>query len=125
MMISNAISGSNHRIEPIPANIFVHKTLEGSTIIKNPRLEALLESKGMNNKEVWDTINDHADSPAGSVQHLTFLTQDEKDCFKTAFEIKQGSIIDLARERSVYIDQASSTNLIGLYGLAGHLSYCR
>lgn len=109
--ISTICGGASPCIEPIPANIFVHKTLEGSTIIKNPRLEALLESKSMNTKEVWDTINDHADSPAGSVQHLTFLTQDEKDCFKTAFEIKPGSIIDLARERSVFIDQASSTNL--------------
>ena len=109
--ISTICGGASPCIEPIPANIYVHKTLDGSKTIKNPRLEALLEEKGMNTSEVWSTIIDHDESPSGSVQHLTFLTQEEKDVYKTAFEIKPGIIIDLARERSIFIDQASSTNM--------------
>ena len=109
--ISTICGGASPCIEPIPANIYVHKTLDGSKAIKNPRLEALLEEKGKNTSEVWSTIIDHDESPSGSVQHLTFLTQEEKDVYKTAFEIKPGIIIDLARERSIWIDQASSTNM--------------
>ncbi len=109
--ISTICGGASPCIEPIPANIFVHKTLEGSTAIRNQALEKLLEERGQNTDKVWQSILNGDDSPSGSVQHLEFLSQDEKDVFKTAFEINPGVIIDLARERSVYVDQASSTNL--------------
>lgn len=109
--ISTICGGASPCIEPIPANIYVSKTLDGSITIKNKRLENLLESKGKNTQAVWSSILSHDESPSGSVQHLDFLTDLEKDVFKTGFEINQSYVIDLARERSIYIDQASSTNL--------------
>ena len=112
--ISTICGGASPCIEPIPANIFVAKTLDGSKTIRNKHLEKLLEAKGKNTSEVWASIlanEDESGSPTGSVQHLDFLTEDEKAVFKTAFEINQGYLIDLARERSVYVDQATSTNL--------------
>ena len=112
--ISTIAGGASPCTEPVPANVYVHKTLDGSVSIRNPRLERLLESKGKNTEEVWESINAEDESPAGSVQHLDFLTQDEKDVFKTSFEINQHAIIDLAAHRSIYVDQASSTNLFVL-----------
>lgn len=112
--ISTICGGASPCIEPIPANIFVAKTLDGSKAIRNKQLERLLEERGKNTPEVWATIlanEEDSGSPSGSVQHLDFLTEEEKAVFKTAFEIRQGSLIDLARERSIYVDQATSTNL--------------
>lgn len=109
--ISTICGGASAGIEPIPANVYIHKTLDGSVQIRNPRLEKLLEEKGMNTPEIWASINAPDESPAGSVQHLACLTEEEKDVFKTAMEIKQGWIIDLAAHRSVWVDQACSTNI--------------
>lgn len=109
--ISVICGGASPCTEPIPANVYVHKTLDGNVQIKNPRLEKLLEEKGFNTREVWDSINAKDESPAGSVQHLEFLSEDEKELFKTAFEIDQKWAVDLASHRSVWVDQASSTNL--------------
>lgn len=109
--ISTICGGASPCIEPIPANVYVAKTLDGSIEIRNKALEKLLEEKGQNNQKVWSSILSDDDSATGSVQHLDFLTEEEKAVFKTAFEIKQSVIIDLARERSIYVDQASSTNL--------------
>eukprot|EP01040_Poterioochromonas_malhamensis_P026446 gene26446-biopygen10636 len=90
--ISIICGGTSAGIEPIPANIYTHKTLSGSFAVKNPYLEKVLEEKGMNTEAVWSSILENE----GSVGHLDFLTQDEKDVFKTAFEIDQRWIIDLA-----------------------------
>lgn len=112
--ISTICGGASPCIEPIPANVFVSKTLDGSKTIKNKRLEALLEEKGQNTSAVWAKIlagDEERGIVSGSVQHLDFLTEEEKAVFKTGFEINQGYLIDLARERSLFIDQASSTNL--------------
>jgi len=109
--ISVICGGASPCTEPSPANVFVHKTLDGNVQIKNRYLERLLEEKGMNTREVWDSINAPNESPAGSVQHLEFLSEHEKDVFKTAFEIDQKWAIDLASHRTVWVDQASSTNL--------------
>ena len=112
--ISTICGGASPCIEPIPANIFTHKTLDGSKTIRNKQLEKLLEEKGMNTTEVWSKIiagDEDRRIVSGSVQHLDFLTDEEKAVFKTGFEINQGYLIDLARERSIFIDQASSTNL--------------
>lgn len=109
--ISTICGGASPCTEPTPANVFVHKTLDGSVSIKNPRLERLLESKGKNTPDVWSSINAANDSPAGSVQHLDFLDEDEKELYKTALEIGQGWAIDLAAQRTIWVDQASSTNL--------------
>ncbi|WP_033074209.1 ribonucleoside-diphosphate reductase subunit alpha [Sphingopyxis sp. MWB1] len=105
--ISIICGGTSACIEPIPANIYTHKTLSGSFVVKNPHLEALLVDKAKNSDNVWNTILEKG----GSVQHLDFLTQDEKDCFKTSFEIDQRWLLELAADRTPYIDQAASLNL--------------
>ena len=105
--ISIICGGTSACIEPIPANIYTHKTLSGSFAVKNPYLEKLLNEKSKNADSVWNSILEHG----GSVQHLDFLRQEEKDCFKTSFEIDQRWLLELAGDRSPYIDQAQSLNL--------------
>ncbi|SNS81375.1 ribonucleoside-diphosphate reductase subunit alpha [Sphingopyxis indica] len=105
--ISIICGGTSACIEPIPANIYTHKTLSGSFVVKNPHLEALLVDKAKNSDSIWNSILEKG----GSVQHLDFLTQDEKDCFKTSFEIDQRWLLELAADRTPYIDQAASLNL--------------
>ncbi|HEY0313310.1 MAG TPA: ribonucleoside-diphosphate reductase subunit alpha [Allosphingosinicella sp.] len=105
--ISIIAGGTSACIEPIPANIYTHKTLSGSFSIKNPYLEKLLKEKSKNSDAVWNTILEQG----GSVQHLDFLTAEEKDVFKTSFEIDQRWLIELAADRTPYIDQATSLNL--------------
>ncbi|MBA4757267.1 ribonucleoside-diphosphate reductase subunit alpha [Sphingosinicella sp.] len=105
--ISIICGGTSACIEPIPANIYTHKTLSGSFTVKNPHLEKLLEEKAKNSDKVWSTILERG----GSVQHLDFLTPDEKATFRTAFEIDQRWLLELAGDRTPYIDQAQSLNL--------------
>ncbi len=105
--ISIIAGGTSACIEPIPANIYTHKTLSGSWSIKNPYLEKLLIAKSKNSDNVWNTILERG----GSVQHLDFLTVEEKATFKTSFEIDQRWLIELAADRTPYIDQAQSLNL--------------
>lgn len=105
--ISIICGGTSAGIEPIPANIYTHKTLSGSFAVKNPYLEQLLDEKGMNTEAVWSSIL----KKEGSVQHLEFLSDDEKAVFKTAFEIDQRWIIELAADRTPLICQAQSLNI--------------
>ena len=105
--ISIICGGTSACIEPIPANIYTHKTLSGSFSIRNPYLEKLLIEKSKNSDAVWNSILEQG----GSVQHLDFLSQDEKDVFKTSFEIDQRWLLELAADRTPYIDQAQSLNL--------------
>jgi len=105
--ISIICGGTSACIEPIPANIYTHKTLSGSFSIRNPYLEKLLIEKSKNSDAVWNSILEQG----GSVQHLDFLTQEEKDVYKTSFEIDQRWLIELAADRTPYIDQATSLNL--------------
>ena len=105
--ISIICGGTSACIEPIPANIYTHKTLSGSFSIRNPYLEKLLSAKSKNSDAVWNTILQQG----GSVQHLDFLSADEKDCYKTSFEIDQRWLLELAGDRTPYIDQAQSLNL--------------
>ena len=105
--ISIICGGASPCIEPIPANIFTHKTLSGSFTVKNAALDKLLDDKGENNDEVWTSILEHE----GSVQHLDCLTADEKDTFKTAFELDQRWVIELAADRSPFICQGQSVNV--------------
>jgi ribonucleoside-diphosphate reductase alpha chain len=105
--ISIICGGTSACIEPIPANVYTHKTLSGSTSIRNPYLERLLQSKGKDTDGVWATILEQN----GSVQHLDFLSIDEKACYKTSFELDQRWIVELAADRAGYIDQAQSLNL--------------
>jgi len=105
--ISIICGGTSAGIEPIPANIYTHKTLSGSFAVKNPYLEQLLDEKGMNTEAVWSSILKNE----GSVQHLDFLSDDEKDVFKTAFEIDQRWIVELAADRTPLICQGQSLNI--------------
>ncbi|MBB4100520.1 ribonucleoside-diphosphate reductase alpha chain [Sphingomonas kyeonggiensis] len=105
--ISIICGGTSACIEPIPANIYTHKTLSGSFSVKNPYLEKLLSEKSKNSDAVWNSILEQG----GSVQHLDFLTPEEKDVYKTSFEIDQRWLLELAGDRTPYIDQAQSLNL--------------
>jgi ribonucleoside-diphosphate reductase alpha chain len=105
--ISIICGGTSACIEPIPANIYTHKTLSGSWSVKNPYLEKLLIEKSKNSDAVWNSILEQG----GSVQHLDFLSAEEKDCFKTSFEIDQRWLLELAGDRTPFIDQSQSLNL--------------
>jgi ribonucleoside-diphosphate reductase alpha chain len=105
--ISIICGGASAGVEPIPANIYTHKTLSGSFAVKNPYLEHLLDGKGKNTEGVWSSILKNE----GSVQHLDFLSDDEKSVFKTAFEIDQRWIVELAADRTPLICQSQSLNI--------------
>ena len=105
--ISIIACSSSPGIEPYAGNTFTQKTLTGSFIVKNKNLVKLLEEKGYNNEQIWSSISTHE----GSVQHLDFLSNHEKDVYKTAYEIDQRWIIELAADRTQYITQAQSLNV--------------
>ncbi len=105
--ISIICGGTSAGIEPIPANIYSHKTLSGTFAVKNPYLEAVLTEKGMNTEAVWSSILENE----GSVQHFDFLSADEKDIYKTAFELDQRWVVELAADRTPNICQSQSVNL--------------
>jgi ribonucleoside-diphosphate reductase alpha chain len=94
-------------VEPIASNAFAQKTAKGTFIRKNKLLEKLLDKKGENNSEVWKSIV----ANEGSVQHLSFLTDEEKGIYLTAREINQFVIVKQACDRQPFIDQAQSINL--------------
>jgi ribonucleoside-diphosphate reductase alpha chain len=95
-------------IEPLNSNYFVKDLAKGKFTYKNPHLEKLLKEKGRNDQETWKDVLTHG----GSVQHLDFLTQEEKDIFKTFGEISQKEIVIQAAQRQKYIDQGQSLNLM-------------
>ena len=105
--ISIICGGASPGIEPIAANSFTQKTLSGSFNVRNPYLKKLLAEKGQDNKDVWSSITINK----GSVQHLDFLDEIEKAVFKTAFELDQRRIIELAGDRTPYVCQAQSLNI--------------
>lgn len=105
--ISIICGGTSACIEPIPANIYNHKTLSGNYAVKNRHLKKLFQEKGMDNDTIWQSIVEHE----GSVQHLDSLNEQEKSVFKTAFEIDQRWVIDLAGDRAPFICQGQSINL--------------
>jgi ribonucleoside-diphosphate reductase alpha chain len=105
--ISVICGGTSACIEPIPANIYTHKTLSGSFSVRNPALTRLLASKGINTEDTWQSIL----ANEGSVQQLDGLSDDEKSVFRTAFEIDQRWVIELAADRSPLICQGQSLNL--------------
>ena len=95
-------------IEPLNSNYFVKDLAKGKFTYKNPYLEKLLKEKGRSDQDTWKNILTHG----GSVQHLDFLTQEEKDVFKTFGEISQKEIVIQAAQRQKYIDQGQSLNLM-------------
>jgi len=105
--ISIICGGASPGVEPIAANSYTHKTLSGSYNVRNRYLQKILEKHNKNDDETWSTITTNQ----GSVSHLDFLTDHEKDVFKTAFEINQKWIIELGAERTPYVSQAQSINI--------------
>ena len=105
--ISIICGGASPGIEPIAANSYTHKTLSGSFNVRNKYLRKILQKYNQDTNEVWSSITTNE----GSVSHLDFLTQDEKDVFKTAFEIDQRWLIDHSADRTPYISQAQSLNV--------------
>jgi ribonucleoside-diphosphate reductase alpha chain len=107
-MSNSLISGGvSQGIEPITANIFSQKSAKGTFIKKNPTLQKLLESKGLDTSEIWEQIN----KDKGSVKNVKQLSEEERRVFLTAREISQYAIIQQASQRQKYIDQAQSINL--------------
>ena len=105
--ISIICGGTSPGIEPIAANAFTHKTLSGSFAVRNVHLQKVLDKYGENTEETWSSIFTNE----GSVQHLDFLSQDEKDVFKTAFELDQRWVIEHAADRTPFVSQAQSVNV--------------
>lgn len=105
--ISIITGGASPGIEPNAANAYNHKTLSGSFAVKNAHLKKLLAEKGQDTDEVWSSIFTNE----GSVQHLDFLSDLEKDVFKTAFELDQRWLIEHAADRAPFVCQAQSLNV--------------
>ena len=105
--ISIICGGTSPGVEPVAANSFTHKTLSGSYSVRNKYVQKILEKHGRNDEETWSSITTNQ----GSVAHLDFLSSHEKDVFKTAFELDQKWIVELAAERTPYISQAQSINI--------------
>ena len=105
--ISIICGGTSPGVEPVAANSYTHKTLSGSYNVRNKYVQKVLEKHGRNDEETWSSITTNQ----GSVAHLDFLSSQEKDVFKTAFELDQKWIVELAAERTPYISQAQSINI--------------
>lgn len=105
--ISVIAGGATPCIEPIAGNAYLQKTLSGSFLVKNKYLEALLDVIGKNDAKTWKSITRHK----GSVQHLDFLSEEEKKLFKTGYELDQRFIIRQAAARQKHLCQAQSLNL--------------
>jgi ribonucleoside-diphosphate reductase alpha chain len=95
-------------IEPLNSNYFVKNLAKGSFTYKNPFLKNVLQKYSQDSQETWKSIL----TKGGSVQHLKFLSQEERDTFKTFGEISQKEIIIQASQRQKYIDQGQSLNIM-------------
>lgn len=104
---SSILCNCTASIEPLKANVFTHRTRVGADVVKNPYLEKELRNLGKNTEEVWASIMQNE----GSVQHLDFLSDKQKDIYKTSFELDQGWVVQHAADRQVYICQGQSVNL--------------
>lgn len=105
--ISIIAGNASPGIEPIAANVFLQKTLSGSFTVRNRHLQRLLAERGKDTDEVWSSITVNK----GSVQHLSFLSEQERAVYKTAFELDQRWVIEHAADRSQFICQSQSVNV--------------
>jgi len=105
--ISIIAGNASPGIEPIAANVFLQKTLSGSFVVRNRHLQLLLAAKERDTDEVWSSIT----LTKGSVQHLDFLTEQEKAVYKTAFELDQRWVVEHAADRTPYVCQSQSVNI--------------
>ena len=105
--ISIICGQSSAGCDPIPTNVYNHKTLSGTVTVRNPTLEGVLRDIGKDTDEVWTRIlNDE-----GSVKNLEFLSADQRALFRTAYEIDQMDSVKLNAQRKNYIDQSQSLNI--------------
>ncbi len=105
--ISIICGNASPGIEPFAANAFTQKTLSGSFQVRNKYLKKLLAEKGQDTDEIWSSVTTHE----GSVQHLDFLSEEEKLVFKTAYEMDQRWVVEHGADRAPYVCQAQSVNL--------------
>jgi ribonucleoside-diphosphate reductase alpha chain len=105
--ISIIAGNASPGIEPIAANVFLQKTLSGSFTVRNRHLQRLLAGRGKDTDEVWSSITVNK----GSVQHLSFLSEQERAVYKTAFELDQRWVIEHAADRAQFICQSQSVNV--------------
>ncbi len=105
--ISIICGGTSACVEPVPANIYTHKTLSGAFVVRNPHLAKVLAARGADAPQTWQSVVERE----GSVQHLDCLSEEEKAVFRTAFEIDQRWIIELAADRTLFVCQSQSLNL--------------
>jgi ribonucleoside-diphosphate reductase alpha chain len=101
------VGGVSPGIEPYRANVFTHKTLSGSFVVKNPNLQTLLAERGLDHEDTWLNIAAHK----GSVAHLSALSAREREIYRTALEIDQQVLVRLAADRQAYLCQSQSLNL--------------
>jgi ribonucleoside-diphosphate reductase alpha chain len=106
------IANTSASCEPWYRNVFVKDTRAGVGFVRNPHLEILLEKLGSNNKTIWKSISDNH----GSIQHLDFIDEHNKKVFRTAMEMDQHWLVELAEARGQYVDQAQSLNLFFPFG---------
>jgi ribonucleoside-diphosphate reductase alpha chain len=104
---SSIICGCSASIEPIKANVYTHRTRAGAHFVVNKYLKNLLESYDKDNEETWKSIREND----GSVQHLEFLTEHDKNVYKTSFELNQLWVVEHAAKRQEFICQGQSVNL--------------
>jgi ribonucleoside-diphosphate reductase alpha chain len=104
---SSILCNCTASIEPLKANVYVHRTRAGADVIKNQYLGPILKMYDMDNEETWGSIMDND----GSVQHLDFLSDHDKDVFKTSFELDQMWVVEHSAQRQEFICQGQSVNL--------------
>jgi ribonucleoside-diphosphate reductase alpha chain len=104
---TSQILGNTECFEPITSNIYTRRTLAGDFVVMNQYLVRDLMARGAWSREIKDRII----AVNGSVQHLECLTQEEKELYKTVWEIKQKALIDLSADRTPFVCQTQSLNL--------------
>ena len=104
---SSIICGCSASIEPIKSNAYTHRTRAGAHLVKNKALEEVLDEHGENTEATWKSII----ASEGSVQHLEFLSEQDRQVFKTAFELDQAWVVEHAAKRQAFICQGQSVNL--------------
>lgn len=114
------IAGASPSIEPPAGNVYRQETLSGKYIVRNPQLQRLLEDKYSEhcNEATWSSITENS----GSVQHLDWMSSEDKLVFKTAYELNQRELVQQAADRQEYISQSQSLNLFFAPGSSGKLN---
>ena len=101
------ILGNNECFEPYTSNLYVRRTLAGEFFVLNPHLQRELQRLGLWGREMRDEII----AAGGSVQGMEHIPPQVREVYKTAWEMKQRILIDMAADRGAYIDQSQSLNL--------------